>query len=263
MTVNITTTDEFLKLTEDDIDISISMEEDEYDKFIFPKWIKIIQFYKYKYEIDNLPDKLESLYLGTNLVVNNLPMFLQKLSITGVSDNYNNLLNCLTEGLEQLDLLFSKDYSYKLNNLPNSLKILKINNNVLGNNKLFTNFLPSQLESLSLFSIKISDIIEYIPKNLKLLELRLEELNEDDFYKLPFNLYYLILHLYDGDIDQNQIKKIIDISKVKSKKIQLNIRMNDLVTISKIEEFFEEYFSNEENRANIKIYINYELRYNF
>ncbi len=263
MNITITTTDEFLNLTEDDIDISICMEEDEYDKFIFPKWIKIIHIYKYKYEIDNLPDKLESLYLsGSNLIVNNLPMFLQKISITGVSDNYNNLLNSLTEGLEQLDLLFSKNYSYKLNNLPNSLKILKINNNSLSTNQLFTNFLPSQLESLSLFSIKISDIIEYIPKNLKLLELRLEELNEDDFYKLPFNLYYLILHLYDG-IDQNQIKKIIDISKEKSKKIQLNIRMNDLVTISKIEEFFEEYFSNEENRANIKIYINYELRYNF
>ncbi len=90
-----------------------------YDKFIFPDWIKKLEIGSYKYDLDNLPNNLETLILFSNYNkhLDILPMNLKYLYIDSC---YGMPLNYLPTTLEELHIC--DYYIQNLVNLPHNLK---------------------------------------------------------------------------------------------------------------------------------------------
>ncbi len=120
----ITSEKEFYELTEIELDnrtVVLSFEEnDNYDKLTFPDWIKDLHIIKYLYDLDNLPNNLESLTFSFYQYPKNLDNLPIGLKYLHLPSDYNLEINFLPTTLEVLSL--PTYYNHNLQNLPHNLK---------------------------------------------------------------------------------------------------------------------------------------------
>jgi hypothetical protein len=204
------------------------------------KKIKIVNTklsnYDFVYKFPNLK-VLKLKRTGFIDIVNNLPDFIEKLSLVGDYDYYEiNIIN-YPKNLHTLNLS-----SYDINNLyidNESLKSLKIT--VCGTNKIIK--IPQNLKKLDISKNQITDD-EKIPLNLEKLNISNNQLK-----KFNFQNYHLLKKLNVGknyissvNLENNGILEKLDISYNKISSIsklpetlkKLNVSGNSLTKIPKL-----------------------------
>jgi hypothetical protein len=162
---------------------------------------------RFNYPLDNLPQGLVCLSLGTsyNHPLDKLPKGLIELSLGG---SYNHPLDKLPKGLKNLTI--GKSYNHPLDKLPKQLKKLIIKsefNYFLDNlpekleeliiNHPFNNSvdkLPKELKKLSILSIYFNHHIDNLPDQLNFLQLSSDSF-DFPINNLPAKLTKLILNI--------------------------------------------------------------------
>lgn len=129
---------------------------------------KYISYHKYNLKYDIYDEKIKTLYLGSdyfefNEFENNIPETITHLKIFG----YNNecqyrILDMLPNSIKHLTLIGCEIIN--LDNLPNSIKYLEINGCYNTNNSLILNNIPNSVEVLKIDE-EIKELI--FPFNLK------------------------------------------------------------------------------------------------
>ena len=174
-----------------DIDINFcTCAMDLYQIDNFPNFIKKICLrFKFNCEIlKNLPEDLEYLNIWDNpkeikTELNNLPNKLKVLKMSYI--NYNLPIDNLPESLEKLVLSLKNKYNHNLDNLPSSLNFLEINLLDDTNCICKLNNLPESLKEIKLKNNKGFEIKKY-PQKLKILEL----CSKKEITNIPENIEY-------------------------------------------------------------------------
>ncbi len=198
-----------------------------------PLSTKILKFYDYDMSIENLLNEgLKEFYVEGkfNQPLNNgkksfLPSTLKKLYIKSSHSNmssFNQNLEFLPDELENLEINLSEDYSFDINSLPSSLKLLDICRESYENKKIFTiKVLPNNIEVLRL-NISTGCFIPQIPNSCKTLSCFISK--QVGPHLLPNCIEHLELHKAVGGelLDIPTIEQITNINYEKNVKSEFS-----------------------------------------
>lgn len=196
-----------------------------------PQSIKKIYMFSAYYQngYSNLPENLEELYIensnNTIINLNNLPANLKLLNINSpLHESFT--FDHLPVNLKHLHIGYSCGLlQARLDNLPESLETLEINADF---NFQIDN-LPNNLKYLSIENISFNQSIYNLPKELQYLVISSKEFNQP-IGNLPLNLIEVAINFGQNDIEINDlpdnlnnlfINACIDVSK--NRKIKFNV----------------------------------------
>lgn len=181
--------------------------------------IKSLKLYDFEKSIENLLNEgLEELYFQDNFnqPLNDgeksfLPSTLKKLSIKSSMYNtsrFNQNLDFLPDGLEELELDLAENYSFDINTLPHTLKVLKIVKHGYINQKVFTiKELPPNIINLKL-DMDVEYCIPKIPNSCKNLTCNLS--TKYGPFELPTSIEHLELYkVFHSNVVDDEYLRII------------------------------------------------------
>ena len=214
--------------------------------------------------LDKLPNNLQNLYINSsifNYSLNNLPETLKALNLFCHTQNHQidlkYLLNLISLRIDNksdvphafpdnlTELYISNNYIesfYKLGNLPNALKILRISSTIF-NNPL--NNLPDTLECLILISDKFNQSLDNLP-NLRRLVICSRTFNKS-VDKLPETLRELHISSRYFNQSLNNLPKKLEILRIFSN--DFNKSINKLPNNLEILKLFSNDFNNDFNNT--------------
>ncbi len=183
--------------------------------------------------VDNLPESVKYLTLENdfNLPVNNLPRNLIKLNLTGrFNQSVNNLPNDL------VDLVLGYNFTLPIDNLPPNLRTLSLGQNF----KCPINNLPNSLEYIY-FDNSYPHSFENLPTSIKIIELNVRSFgwfcNLDNYLDQNgqlFNITPTFTNISDFQLKpfnyHPNLEKII-LNNVNSQNVQLRIKIDDSIHI--------------------------------
>lgn len=159
---------------------------------LLKQYKKVVFDNQFNSNIDWLPEGITDLHLGMhfNQPFNNLPSTIKRISIKKNNDvgytNFNQPLDYLPPGLEELVISFNKEFNHPLNNLPPGLKKLLL---IGYNYRQPINNLPDSLEEINIKQFDYENTHK-LPANLKFIKIsenRNNIINEANSLNNPVN----------------------------------------------------------------------------
>jgi hypothetical protein len=138
---------------------------------------KVIFDNNFNSRIDWLPEGITDLQLGMNFnqPLENLPSTIKRITIRKINDvgytKFNQQLDYLPPGLEEIYIHFNQEFNYPLNNLPIGLKKLFL---IGYNYKQPINNLPNSLEEITIKQFDYENTHK-LPRNLKLINISIKK----------------------------------------------------------------------------------------